>query len=96
MLAHLDNEEPIFFPLLTEFMPGEESEGLAAELAKKAPRKGISWLMGRVEYGMTNEQGAHFLATFPKPIQWMRPMFLRKYKRDCGVLGVDPTVPSQR
>jgi len=96
MLAHLDNEEPIFFPLLAEFMPDDESERLAAELAKKAPRKGISWLMGGVEYGMTREQSAHFLTTFPKPIQWMRPMFLHKYKRDCGVLGVDPTVPSQR
>jgi hemerythrin-like domain-containing protein len=96
MLAHLDHEEPIFFPLLTEFMPDDESERLAAELAKKSPRKGISWLMGGVEYGMTSEQSAEFLATFPKPIKWMRPMFLRKCKKDCGVLGVDPALASQR
>ncbi len=95
MLAHLDNEEPIFFPLLTRYMPDDESERLAAELAKKAPREGISWLMGGVEYGMTKEQSTEFLATFPKPIQWIRPLLLRKYKRSCGVLGVDPALPSQ-
>jgi hemerythrin-like domain-containing protein len=95
MLAHLDNEEPIFFPLLTRYMPDDESERLAAELAKKAPREGISWLMGGVEYGMTKEQSTEFLATFPRPIQWIRPLLLRKYKRSCGVLGVDPALPSQ-
>jgi len=94
MLTHLDHEEPIFFPLLTQYMPDAENEQLAAELAKKAPRKGISWLIGGVEYGMTAEQSKEFLASFPKPIQWMRPLLLRKYKRGCGVLGVDPAEPS--
>jgi hypothetical protein len=51
--------------------------------------------MGGVEYGMTKEQSTEFLATFPKPIQWIRPLLLRKYKRSCGVLGVDPALPSQ-
>jgi hemerythrin-like domain-containing protein len=96
MLRHLDNEEPIFFPLLAQYMPDEESERIAAVLAKKAPRKGISWLMGGVEYGMTREQSTEFLATFPKPIQWTRPLLLRKYRKDCGILGVDPATPSQR
>ena len=96
MLTHLDHEEPIFFPLLSQYMPDDESERLAAQLAKKAPRKGISWLMGGVEYGMTKEQATEFMATFPKPIQWMRPSLLRKYKRNCAVLGVDPALPSQR
>jgi len=96
MLRHLDNEEPIFFPLLAQYMPDDESEKMAAVLAKKAPRKGISWLMGGVEYGMTREQSTEFLATFPKPIQWIRPLFLRKYRKDCGILGVDPATPSQR
>ena len=95
MLTHLDHEEPIFFPLLAKYMPDAESERLGAELAKKAPRKGISWLMGAVEYGMTKEQATEFLATFPKPIQWIRPLLLRKYKSGCGVLGVDPATPSQ-
>ena len=65
MLRHLDNEEPIFFPLLAQYMPDDESEKIAAVLAKKAPRKGISWLMGGVEHGMTREQSTEFLATFP-------------------------------
>lgn len=95
MLTHLDHEEPIFFPLLAKYMPDAESDRLGAELAKKAPRKGISWLMGAVEYGMTKEQATEFLATFPKPIQWIRPLLLRKYKSGCGVLGVDPATPSQ-
>jgi len=95
MLTHLDNEEPVFFPLLTQYMPDNENARLSAELAKKAPRKGVTWLMGGVKYGMTREQSTEFLATFPKPIQWMRPVFLRKYKKDCGVLGVDPAIPSQ-
>jgi hemerythrin-like domain-containing protein len=94
MLTHLDNEEPVFFPLLTQYMPDDESERLAVELAKAAPRKGISWLMGGVEYGMTKEQATEFLATFPKPIQWAHPLLLRKYKKDCRVLGADPATPS--
>lgn len=96
MRTHLDKEEPIFFPLLDRYMPDEESHRLAAELAKKAPRKGISWLMGGVEYGMTKEQASEFMATFPKPIQWLRPVFLSRYKKECGVLGVDPALPAQR
>jgi hemerythrin-like domain-containing protein len=95
MLTHLDNEEPVFFPLLTQYLPDSENERLAAQLAKKAPRKGISWLMGGVEYGMTKEESTEFLAAFPKPILWMRPLLLRKYKKGCGVLGVDPATPSQ-
>ncbi len=94
MRTHLDHEEPVFFPLLEQFMPDDESERLAAELAKKAPRKGLSWLMGGVEYGMTTEQSTEFMATFPKPIQWIRPILIRKYRKDCGVLGVDPATPS--
>jgi Hemerythrin HHE cation binding domain len=96
MLTHLDHEEPVFFPLLEKYMPDDQSEQLAGELAKQAPRQGLSWLMGGVQYGMTQEQAAAFLATFPKPIQWMRPLMLRKYAKDCGVLGVDPALPSQR
>jgi hemerythrin-like domain-containing protein len=96
MLTHLDHEEPIFFPLLTQYMPDAENEQLAAELAKKSPRKGLSWLIGGVEYGMTPEQASEFLAAFPKPIQWMQPLLLRKYKKGCGVLGVDPAEPSRR
>ena len=55
MLTHLDHEEPIFFPLLTKYMPDAESERLSAELAKKSPRKGISWLMGACR--VRNDQG---------------------------------------
>ncbi len=94
MLTHLDHEEPVFFPLLAQYMPDDQSERLSAELAKKSPRKGLPWLMGGVEYGMTREQSAEFLATFPKPIQWIRPILLRKYRKDCGILGVDPATPS--
>ena len=96
MLRHLDNEEPIFFPLLAQYMPDDESNRIAAVLAKKAPRKGLSWLMGGVEYGMTKEQGTEFLATFPKPIQWLNPVLLRNYRKNCGILGIDPATPSQR
>jgi hemerythrin-like domain-containing protein len=95
MLRHLDNEEPVSFSLLTKFMPDDQSERLAAELAKKAPRQGLSWLMGGVRYGMTEAESAEFLSTFPKPIQWMRPLMLRKYAKDCDILGVDPAIPSQ-
>ncbi len=66
MLSHLDNEEPVFFPLLTKFMPDDQSERLAAELAKKAPRKGLSWLMGGVRYGMTEAESTEFLADLPE------------------------------
>ncbi|MGA8371404.1 MAG: hemerythrin domain-containing protein [Acidimicrobiales bacterium] len=94
MLSHLDNEEPVFFPLLAEYMPDDESRRLAVILGKKAPHEGISWLMGGVEYAMTREQSAEFLATFPMPVRALRPLLLRKYRRDCRVLGVDPATPS--
>jgi hemerythrin-like domain-containing protein len=94
MMRHLDHEEPIFFPLLAQYMPEAEGRHLAAKLAKNAPREGLSWLIGGVEYGMTTQQADEFLATFPKPIQWMRPILLRRYKTGCGVLGVDPAQPS--
>ena len=96
MVSHLDDEEPIFFPLLAQYMPDDESERIAVVLAKKAPRKGISWLMGGVEYGMTKEQSAEFLDTFPKPIQWLHPILLDKYRKNCRILGIDPATPSQR
>jgi hemerythrin-like domain-containing protein len=96
MVRHLDNEEPIFFPMLAQYMPDDESERIAAVLAKKAPRKGITWLMGGVEYGMTKEQATEFLTTFPKPIQWLNPILLNKYRKNCGILGLDPATPSQR
>jgi hemerythrin-like domain-containing protein len=96
MLSHLDHEEPIFFPLLTQYMPDAENEQLVKELAKKSPRKGLSWLIGGVEYGMTPEQASELLAAFPKPIRWVRPLLLRKYRKGCGVLGVDPAEPSHR
>lgn len=95
LLTHLDHEEPIFFPLLTEFMPDEQCHQLTTAIAKKAPKQGISWLMGGVEYGMTSAQAAEFLAAFPKPVLWMRPLMLRRYHKKCAVLGVDPATPRQ-
>lgn len=95
MLSHLDNEEPVFFPLLTQYMPDDESHKLSITVGKKAPRQGVSWLMGGVQYGMTSDQSAEFLAILPAPIRLLRPLFLRKYAKDCGVLGVDPATPSQ-
>jgi len=96
ILTHLDNEEPIFFPLLNEYLPDDQAERLATAMAKKAPRKGISWLMGGVEYAMTDAQAAEFLRPFPKPIVWLRPLFLRTYRKNCGVLRVDPATASSR
>jgi len=77
-------------------MPDDESERLANDLAKKAPRKGITWLMDIVEYGMTKDQAIEFLATFPKPIQRVHLLLLRKSMRSCGLLGVDPAMQSRR
>jgi hemerythrin-like domain-containing protein len=96
MLGHLDHEEPIFFPLLDQHMPDAEAERLAAQVAKSAPRKGISWLMGGVQYAMTDSEAAAFLHSFPKPVLWFRPLMLRTYRKNCAVLGVDPATPSQR
>jgi hemerythrin-like domain-containing protein len=93
LLTHLNNEEPVFFPLLTQFMPDEQCHRLTKEIAKKAPRQGLPWLMGGVEYGMTKAEAAEFLASFPKPVLWLRPLMLRKYRKSCDVLGVDPATP---
>ena len=48
----------MFFPLLTAHLSDPEAERLAAEVAKVAPRKGISWLMGGVEYAMTKDEAS--------------------------------------
>jgi hemerythrin-like domain-containing protein len=85
---HLDAEEPVFFPLLEQYIANDEAHVIAKRVAKAAPRKGISWLMGATEYAMTPEQSKNFLSTFPKPLQWARPMMLRSYRKNCATLGV--------
>lgn len=96
LLHHLDTEEPVFFPLLAQYMPDDESERLAADLAKKAPRKGLSWLMGGVEYGMTEEQFRRVPGHLPEadPVGPTAPV--AEVRKDCAVLGVDPATPSER
>jgi hemerythrin-like domain-containing protein len=96
LLTHLDHEEPIFFPLLNEFMPDEQTHRLGALVAKEAPRSGLSWLMGAVKYAMDEDEASEFLRAFPKPILWMRPVLVKRYRKNCATLGVDPAVPSLR
>jgi hemerythrin-like domain-containing protein len=90
---HLDEEEPIMFPMLEQYISDPEAHAIAARVAKTAPKKGISWLMGGVTYSMTPAEAENFLGGFPKPIIWLRPMFLRTYRRNCSVLGITPDFP---
>jgi hemerythrin-like domain-containing protein len=91
--AHLDEEEPIIFPLLERYMTNGEAHAISARVAKKAPKKGVSWLMGGVANGMTPAEAKSFLSAFPKPLLWLQPLFLRTYRRNCATLGVTPDFP---
>jgi hemerythrin-like domain-containing protein len=91
LLPHLDHEEPIFFPLLAQYLPESEAHTLSVKAAKSAPRSGISWIMAGATYAMRPREGNEFLRALPKPVVWLRPMLLRRYRRDCATLGVDPT-----
>jgi hemerythrin-like domain-containing protein len=95
-LSHLDHEEPIFFPLLVQYLPDDQAATLAKKAAKNSPRKGISWVMAGATYAMRPKESAEFLHALPKPIVWSRPLPLRRYRKDCAILGINPTALSGR
>jgi len=88
--AHLDEEEPIMFPMLEQYITDAEAHGIAARVARSAPKKGISWIMGGATYAMTAAETENFLSAFPKPILWLRPLLLRTYRRNCATLRLEP------
>jgi len=87
---HLDEEEPVIFPLLQQYISDHEAHAMAARASRKAPKKGVSWIMGGATYGMTPAEAENFLSAFPKPIIWLRPLLLRTYRRNCALLGFAP------
>jgi hypothetical protein len=87
---HLDEEEPIMFPMLRRYITDPEAHTMAARAARKAPRDGLPWLIGGVSYAMTPVERRNFLVAFPKPIIWLSPLLLRRYRRNCAVIGVAP------
>jgi hemerythrin-like domain-containing protein len=93
---HLDHEEPIFFPLLARYLPETEAHTLAVKAAKNAPRRGFPWIMAGATYAMRPREAQEFLHALPKPLIWLRPVLLRKYRRDSQVLGIDPTELGRR
>jgi hemerythrin-like domain-containing protein len=90
---HLDEEEPIIFPLLTRFVADNEAHAMATRAARNAPKKGASWLMGGVTYAMTPAEAENFMSTIPKPVIWLRPLLLRTYRRNCASMGMTPEFP---
>jgi hemerythrin-like domain-containing protein len=88
--AHLDQEEPIMFPMLEQYISDPEAHAIATRVARSAPKKGISWIMGGATYAMTPAETTNFLSAFPKPIIWMRPLLLRTYRRNCATLRLEP------
>jgi hypothetical protein len=90
LLRHLDHEEPIFFPLLAQYLPDSEAHAMSLKAAKSAPKRGFSWVMAGATYAMRPREAEEFLHSLPKPIQWLRPVMLRRYRRNCKVLGIDP------
>jgi hemerythrin-like domain-containing protein len=91
LLLHLDHEEPIFFPLLARYLPEDEAHKLALKAAKTAPRAGFSWIIAGATYAMQPRESQEFLHALPKPAVWLRPVLLRRYRKDCQMLGIDPT-----
>ena len=91
LLVHLDHEEPIFFPLLAQYLPEAEAHQLAVKAGKSAPRKGFSWIMAGATYAMRQREADEFLHSLPKPLVWLRPVLLARYRKNCELLGIDPT-----
>jgi hypothetical protein len=40
---------------------------------------------------MRPREADEFLHSLPKPIVWLRPVLLARYRRNCQLLGIDPT-----
>jgi len=90
LLTHLDHEEPIFFPLLAQYLSDREAHTLSVKAGKSAPRNGLSWIMAGTAYAMRPQEADEFLRTLPKPVVWLRPMLLHRYRKNCAILGIDP------
>jgi hypothetical protein len=90
LLVHLDHEEPIFFPLLAQHLSDREAHTLAVKAGKSAPRTGFWWIMAGATYAMRPQESGEFLRALPKPVVWLRPMLLRRYRKECAILGIDP------
>jgi len=90
LLTHLDHEEPIFFPLLARYLSDREAHTLSVKAGKSAPRTGFSWIMAGTTYAMRPQEADEFLRALPKPVVWLRPMLLSRYRKDCAILGIDP------
>lgn len=88
VIAHLNEEEPIMFPMLRAHIADHEAHAMAKRAARQAPREGLPWLIGGITYGMTPAERENFMHAFPKPIAWLRPLILRRYRRNCAVIGV--------
>ena len=90
LLTHIDHEEPIFFPLLAQYLSDREAHTLSVKAGKSAPRTGFSLIMAGATYAMRPREAEEFLGALPKPVVWLRPMLLRRYRKDCAILGIDP------
>lgn len=86
LLAHLEAEEPVLFPLLADHLSPAEAERLGKVMAGSAPRKGLSYLLGAMDAAATPEQQQVILSKMPLPIRLLRPWMLRTYRRKVAVL----------
>jgi len=86
LLEHLAAEEPVLLPLLTEHLSDAEAERLGRLMAKTAPRKGLSYLLGSMDAAASLERQQTILSKMPPPVRWLRPLMLRSYRRRVAVL----------
>lgn len=86
LLEHLEAEEPILFPLLAEHLEGAEATRLGKVMAGSAPRSGLSYLLGAMGAVATEREQQVILSKMPPPIRWLRPLLLRRYRKDVAVL----------
>ena len=68
LLTHLDHEEPIFFPLLAQYLSDREARTLSLKAGKSAPRTGFSWIMARAPTPCVHRRPTRSWVPFPS--QW--------------------------
>jgi hypothetical protein len=86
LLEHLADEEPVLFPLLAEHLEEAEAVRLGKVMAGSAPRSGLPYLLGALDAVATEQEQQVILSKMPPPIRWVRPLLLRRYRKDVAVL----------
>jgi hemerythrin-like domain-containing protein len=83
---HLDTEEPALAGLMPQVRDAEITR-LRKAIVDGAPRSGPDLVFGLLEDPARPAGYQEFVANFPPPVRWLRPLLLRRYRTRLKALG---------